>query len=398
MINTDLENALKVMIGSQEAEAMYVGSSLLWSDTPQVPYDSKVEYLESTGIQYINTGIIANPGEISFTVDCTINNNSGSSVYVKGGLHYIYNSSGNGIRTGGSSYIPYISGDRVLITAYYDNQNKRVISIDNSIVTGSSYNASSGEFVLLRVINESNCIGRIYRAKVYLNSILVRDLIPIRVNQTGYMYDKVTKQLFGNNGTGDFVLGPDIVEIEYLQSSGTQYIDTGIIPDANTGIYLKASRSGNVDNYAVGLRNNSGDTRWCIGRSGHGWYWGYGTYDSTQGTHLSNQANIVECKLNYLNDSKWSGMGDDNTSIESTLSTLSFTPAYNIRLFGSAGESSGYSSYTGKIYAVKISQESDIIMDLVPVRVGQVGYMYDKISNKLYGSSSGDFILGPDKT
>jgi len=36
-------------------------------------------------------------------------------------------------------------------------------------------------------------------------------------------------------------------------------------------------------------------------------------------------------------------------------------------------------------------------MDLIPVRVGQVGYMYDKISNKLFGNSgTGSFILGPD--
>jgi len=74
---------------------------------------------------------------------------------------------------------------------------------------------------------------------------------------------------------------PYDAEIEYLQSSGTQYIDTGIIPDSDTGIYLKASQSGDDDNYAVGLRNDNGNTRWSIGRSGYGWYWGYGTYDST---------------------------------------------------------------------------------------------------------------------
>ena len=35
------------------------------------------------------------------------------------------------------------------------------------------------------------------------------DLIPVRVGQVGYMYDKVSGQLFGNVGTGDFGLGPD---------------------------------------------------------------------------------------------------------------------------------------------------------------------------------------------
>ena len=58
MINTDLENALKIMIGSLEAEAIYVGNSLMWQSGP--PYDAEIEYLESTGTQYIETGIIPN--------------------------------------------------------------------------------------------------------------------------------------------------------------------------------------------------------------------------------------------------------------------------------------------------------------------------------------------------
>lgn len=35
------------------------------------------------------------------------------------------------------------------------------------------------------------------------------DLIPVRVGTTGYMYDRVSRQLFGNAGTGDFIVGPD---------------------------------------------------------------------------------------------------------------------------------------------------------------------------------------------
>ena len=43
-----------------------------------------------------------------------------------------------------------------------------------------------------------------------MNDILVRDLIPVRVGNVGYMYDKVSGQLFGNSGTGNFILGPDV--------------------------------------------------------------------------------------------------------------------------------------------------------------------------------------------
>lgn len=38
--------------------------------------------------------------------------------------------------------------------------------------------------------------------------------------------------------------------------------------------------------------------------------------------------------------------------------------------------------------------------DLIPVRKDGVGYMYDRVSGKLYGNAadSGSFIVGPDKT
>ena len=39
----------------------------------------------------------------------------------------------------------------------------------------------------------------------------IYDMIPVRVGQKGYMYDKISGELFGNAGTGDFILGPDVV-------------------------------------------------------------------------------------------------------------------------------------------------------------------------------------------
>jgi hypothetical protein len=42
------------------------------------------------------------------------------------------------------------------------------------------------------------------------NGKVVRDFIPVRVGQVGCMYDKVSGTLFYNQGTGAFVLGPDV--------------------------------------------------------------------------------------------------------------------------------------------------------------------------------------------
>ena len=61
MTNTELENASKIIFNNQEAEAIYLGNELLWSS---VPYDTEIEYLESTGTQWIDTGYVPNGTDI----------------------------------------------------------------------------------------------------------------------------------------------------------------------------------------------------------------------------------------------------------------------------------------------------------------------------------------------
>jgi hypothetical protein len=76
--------------------------------------------------------------------------------------------------------------------------------------------------------------------QIYINDILVRDFIPVRVGNIGYMYDKVSKKLFGNSGQGNFILGNDItstsyVRCNYIEGNGG-IINTDHIPTLNTSI------------------------------------------------------------------------------------------------------------------------------------------------------------------
>ena len=183
---------------------------------------------------------------------------------------------------------------------------------------------------------------------------------------------------------------PYDAEIEYLYGNSNQYIETGIIPDADTGMMADIQRVNTSDTYIFGLRNDSGNTRWCIGNP---LYYGYGGYSGTSPV-IPNATRIEVC-LNYLND-KLFRIPYNGHSVQ--LPSLSFTPAYNIRLFGSAGRVSTASKWSGYIYAVKVTQGSNIVMDLEPVRVGTTGYMYDRVSGQLFGNAgTGDFVLGNDK-
>ena len=75
---------------------------------------------------------------------------------------------------------------------------------------------------------------RIYYCKIYDGDTLVRDFIPVldETNQTPCLYDKVSETYFYNQGTGDFIPSEFIAytTLGYIESTGTQYIDTGLYP------------------------------------------------------------------------------------------------------------------------------------------------------------------------
>lgn len=52
-----------------------------------------------------------------------------------------------------------------------------------------------------------------------------------------------------------------------------------------------------------------------------------------------------------------------------------------------------------RVKAFSMSDNNETLRDYTLVRVGSVGYFYDKVSKKLFGNSfSGDLVIGPDKT
>jgi hypothetical protein len=58
--------------------------------------------------------------------------------------------------------------------------------------------------------NPDDNIGKIHNCQIFRNGVLLRDFVSVRVGQKGYLYDRVSRQLFGNAGTGDFIIGNDV--------------------------------------------------------------------------------------------------------------------------------------------------------------------------------------------
>lgn len=182
-----------------------------------LPYDAEVEYLENDGSSYIDTMYhIA-----SYNVSLEIKYMQTANTSAIGFLFYQWNTS--------NQYVAIYSSASNKLAAVWGNQwkasttssdrnihtlklkNKTLYRDDTSLITTNNPNAfmSSDKNVMI-FSTGFPILARVYWAKIHYNNELVRDLIPVRVGQVGYMYDKVSGQLFGNSGSGSFVLGNDV--------------------------------------------------------------------------------------------------------------------------------------------------------------------------------------------
>lgn len=192
----------------------------------RLPYDAEVEFLESTGTQWIDTGFIGNSttkAEIAASssnttaIQCLFGarNSNGNRpsfcVWQKAterNLRFDYNSpTVDSVRSSGTWNT--VGVNTVIKDGRLNYLNgSQLVSNDNLVfelpVSFFLFNVNSSG-----VASVYPFVGRVFLCKIWQNGVLVRDFIPVRVGQTGYLYDKVAKQLFGNAGTGSFTLGPD---------------------------------------------------------------------------------------------------------------------------------------------------------------------------------------------
>lgn len=187
-----------------------------------LPYDAEIEYLRGTGTQYIDTDFSPNQ-----------NTNIYTEVYVSDGeICRIFETRDVNDMTKSFGIILFNQQDnqaqlrrwgRFYKSGKYlgklnIRQNAEKVYINNSlIITGDTVeNFSINRTILLFALNSpiyehytEQSAFRCCRFTIYDNDLMVRDFIPVRVGTTGYMYDRVSGQLFGNAGTGAFILGPD---------------------------------------------------------------------------------------------------------------------------------------------------------------------------------------------
>lgn len=207
----------------------------------KVPYDAVVEYIESTGTQWIDLGILPTTVNRCEIVFAPLEATTGSYYY--DGYFGLSNSDSR-------AWINCFSPDGVSVS--FTNYGRQIVSFQPETLLGSvhtavvdareNYVGIDGVTATLNNIKftsdeeEKNpfclcTVGytgggaagkkrkiRIYSARFFAGDLLYMDLVPTRTGSVGSLYDRahpfggpLGNGLYPNQGTDDFVVGKDVM-------------------------------------------------------------------------------------------------------------------------------------------------------------------------------------------
>ena len=194
------------------------------------PYDSKVEYLESSGTQFVDTGLILSSDGFAYDADFLFVSGGGVNQIVFGGRTYGFYEKDDGMALFWTGALPYkgfrfdyfgnsMTGEVVKVGVRYSvsySQGTTTVNgvdIPTPVVAGRKGKTSAYIFAGHRPLATGGVDYpariRLYSFRLFLDDKKVADYIPVRKSGIGYLYDSVSDKLLGNGGTGSFVIGPD---------------------------------------------------------------------------------------------------------------------------------------------------------------------------------------------
>ena len=440
-----------------------------WGDTvthlrffllePEVPAAAtRVEYIASaqnkdSPTQWINTGIAGKVGveaEVDFIQtagsDSTIlgsRKDSGDTRFLI--LHWNGSKIGSALDTWSSFSslsATAASGTRYVARASLANGSQS-LSIDGTTkATGtatSSLNTERDMYLFAANIYgtaKQGISAKIYSARIWLDGALKRDFVPcLDPDDNPAMYDRKSGTYFYNGGSGAFSTGdpmatPILVAassdsasaadygepddyLDYVESTGGQYIDTGV--KAQTGLKARLDLTIPAD---TGDRSfldaRHGDLRFMMCHHvGHKAFVGHGTGDSHK-TTVTSPLVPTDVRFEYLCDYSDGSAPQIYLDGANVLSSANQASLAQTMATGDAGELSlflfacnydGTPSWhgRGKLHGCKILLADgnggfDVVRHYLPARKNGVAGLYDKASGRFFPSATATAFGAPDDT
>ena len=176
-------------------------------------------------------------------------------------------------------------------------------------------------------------------------------------------------------------------KLEYIQSSGTQYIDTGFKPNQNTKIELDVlSAEGTSSNipYIFGTQDSSNNYFVAT------WVLGYGSGMVTTGI------NLYDGKFHVVKVENGALYKDGSIIAQRAVSSFSIGVPIFLFAVNSSRQSMGYGAC--KLRSCKIYNNGTLVRDFIPCKnaSGVIG-LWDDVNSVFYqNAGSGTFTAGPE--
>lgn len=349
-----------------------------------------LEYIKTNGTQYIDTGILAK-SNLSIEIDCNFAFNNNTSLFgaadgdgSKNRIHLFYYQNQQIYYYYASSGYPYVKFSNFGRHVYKISNNILYIDGEQKLNAGTSSTFSSSSSIYLFAVNFNgqafnNSIVRFYSCRIWDDDILVRDYIPVEKNGIACLYDKIEGKFYYSNAAS-FDKPTFSSKSYYVQSSGSQYIDTDILLTPTTSMELNFEKVGNVINWerlfgiwngghVLQMRRYQATNTWQLVQTN------VGQKDFTLNSNTIYNLKVGNGKY-YL----------DDTLIASY--SVSFSTTQNLRLFHSEDQ---YGIF--KLYNCKIYDEDILIKNIVPAMDNEkTPCLLDTINNKYYYPNAGSLI------
>lgn len=250
---------------------------------------TELEYIESTGTQYIDTEYIPTSTtkwvyDYQFLTSTSTENNAsqnGCGITNDSKRFVITYFNDRFLCSIGVNGLSDVAGNANRHTFMLDAPNKQAF-IDNTTISCPYTSFSATETICFFTrkadgnVSTYRHAGKLYNSQIYEDNVLVRDFIPV-LDENGVpcLYDKVTKEFFYNQGTGSFIPGDgQVINYTMLYDHGDQREDItggygtnegtdpnkvpGLVEFYENSVKLTAyTRSSGYTNSAVSLFTNN---------------------------------------------------------------------------------------------------------------------------------------------
>ena len=409
---------------------IYLGNKAIKIALSSLPSTyQEVEYIQNSGNQYIDTGVLAS-SKNSFKVKAQLIHVNETSQTIWGGrktnMPELSNQLSH-VKSSGTYQFSY--GDKLVNPKKFDTNlhifyaDKNNLYIDGEYITGVAETTFQGtNSVYLFGTNTNGTIGfaggsmKLYYCQIWSDDTLIRDYVPCyrKSDKKPGLFDKVNKLFYTNiSGVGDFtypqnqqsysstfgririppMLPIKYKQVEYIEGTSEQYIDTNLKLNNNSRLILDYKLMENYPSLLFGARSSSST--------------GMFSYNISEGYLVSGYADELIKKLlepdfnRHIVDKNKNTIYIDGV-LKHTYKVQTFETQLTADLFACASSANGGHGYIPcamVLYSCKIYDNDILVRNFIPCyrkSDGEIG-LYDIVNDIFYeNKGTGSFLKGTD--